>query len=283
MYFTVLKKNTLDRQMNKEDLIKMPLEAKIVYSEQIIQEALKKYKKTAIAWTGGKDSTFLLWLVRRVCQANPWPLPSVIFINEGDSFEEIFAFIKEVSKKWQISVIELKNEDILKQVTKVGDIIKVEKLDEINKRELKKLGFNEKEFPFKPESFIGNHLMKTLPLNTFIEKNNIRALFTAIRWDEQEARKNETYFSPREIPPHIRVHPILHFKERDIWDATIKYNIPFNKLYAQGYRSLGARSTTFKVADIPAWEQDLENTQERAGRDQDKEAIMQRLRDLGYM
>ena len=269
--------------MNKEDLIKMPLEAKIVYSEQIIQEALKKYKKTAIAWTGGKDSTFLLWLVRRVCQANPWPLPSVIFINEGDSFEEIFAFIKEVSKKWQISVIELKNEDILKQVTKVGDIIKVEKLDEINKRELKKLGFNEKEFPFKPESFIGNHLMKTLPLNTFIEKNNIRALFTAIRWDEQEARKNETYFSPREIPPHIRVHPILHFKERDIWDATIKYNIPFNKLYAQGYRSLGARSTTFKVADIPAWEQDLENTQERAGRDQDKEAIMQRLRDLGYM
>jgi len=56
----------------------------------------------------------------------------------------------------------------------VGDIIKVEKLDEINKKELKKLGFNEKGFPFEPESFIGNHLMKTLPLNTFIEKNNIR-------------------------------------------------------------------------------------------------------------
>jgi len=37
------------------------------------------------------------------------------------------------------------------------------------------------------------------------------------------------------------------------------------------------------MADIPAWGQDLENTVERAGRRQDKEKTMDRLRKLGYM
>ncbi|MFQ5838594.1 MAG: phosphoadenosine phosphosulfate reductase, partial [Thermoplasmata archaeon] len=32
----------------------------------------------------------------------------------------------------------------------------------------------------------------------------------------------------------------------------------------------------------PAWEQDLEASSERAGRAQDKEEIMERLRALGY-
>jgi 3'-phosphoadenosine 5'-phosphosulfate sulfotransferase (PAPS reductase)/FAD synthetase len=62
-----------------------------------------------------------------------------------------------------------------------------------------------------------------------------------------------------------------------------KKNIPVNKLYAEGYRSLGAKNTTRKVGDKPAWEQDLRNAKERAGRVQDKEEIMKRLRDLGYM
>jgi len=34
---------------------------------------------------------------------------------------------------------------------------------------------------------------------------------------------------------------------------------------------------------VPAYEQDLENTEERAGRRQDKEKMMERLRQLGYM
>jgi phosphoadenosine phosphosulfate reductase len=38
-----------------------------------------------------------------------------------------------------------------------------------------------------------------------------------------------------------------------------------------------------KMSDLPAWEQDLENTTERAGRGQEKEQIMKQLRNLGYM
>jgi phosphoadenosine phosphosulfate reductase len=79
------------------------------------------------------------------------------------------------------------------------------------------------------------------------------------------------------------VHPILHFKERDIWNTIHKNEIPFCSLYYQGYRSLGAKGSTSKASDIPAWEQDLDNTPERVGRSQEKEDIMEKLRDLGYM
>jgi len=81
----------------------------------------------------------------------------------------------------------------------------------------------------------------------------------------------------------MRLHPILHFKERDVWITIFKYDIPFNSLYKLGYRSLGARYSTNKASDIPAWMQDLEHTPERVGRGQDKEKVMDQLRALGYM
>lgn len=125
--------------------------------------------------------------------------------------------------------------------------------------------------------------MKTVPMKVFIEENNVKAVSTAIRWDEQEARRDEVFFSERENPPHIRVQPILHFKERDIWETIHKFKIPYCMLYEIGYRSLGARCSTYKNSDIPAWKQDLENTPERVGRGQDKEKVMAQLRMLGYM
>ena len=169
----------------------------------------------------------------------------------------------------------------------LGEIVQVADLNERNRAEIERLGYEEDEFPYEPESYVGNHLMKTVAMNEFLEKHEIKAFFEGIRWDEQGARASEDYFSPREAtkysPAHDRVSPILHFTERDVWDATFEYEIPYSDLYKQGYRSLGARVTTGKTTDTPAWEQDLENTAERGGRRQDKEHLMERLRQLGYM
>ena len=165
----------------------------------------------------------------------------------------------------------------------MGDIIRVADLNLRNRKEIEKIGFTDESFVFEPESFVGNHLMKTVSMNLFLEKNGIKAISTAIRWDEQEARISESYFSTRTNPDHTRVHPILHFEERDIWNTIHHNNIPFCSLYYQGYRSLGAKGSTTRISDIPAWEQDLENTVERVGRGQDKEKIMGQLRSLGYM
>lgn len=268
----------------REKLMRLNLEEKINCSKVIIKESLKRFgDDLVIASAGGKDSKVALWLYRQTCAEMGMPLPRCIFINEGDVFDEILELMNKIKRLWDVQVIELKNTDVLSRVRGLGDIVKVDGLNERNRKELEYIGFKEKEFPFEPESYAGNHLMKTVPLKVFIEDNSIKAVATAIRWDEQEARKEEVYFSERDNPLHTRVHAILHFKEREVWNTIHKYKIPFCELYRYGYRSLGAKSTTFKNSDIPAWEQDLENTSERVGRQQTKEEIMGKLRELGYV
>ena len=261
------------------------LSKKIAKSMQVISQAFENFphNKIVLAWTGGKDSTLITWLTVKVCEKNSFLKPRAMFINEGDVFEEMIDFVKKWGKKWEIKVDFVSNNNVLKQVKKIGDPVYVKKLSQRNQEELKKLGFKGKKFPFEPESYLGNHLMKTVAMNMYLEKHGIRALITGIRWDEQEARAKETYFSPRKGPDHTRVHPILHFRERDVWQAIHQLDIPYVELYKKGFRSLGAKETTEKLLDIPAWEQDLERTRERAGRRQDKEKIMERLRQLGYM
>ncbi|CAD7770753.1 MAG: Phosphoadenosine phosphosulfate reductase [Candidatus Methanoperedenaceae archaeon GB50] len=217
------------------------LEQREAESRKIIKEAIEKHQgKIATAWSGGKDSTTVLHLIKQ--EFGKVIIP-VVFIDTSVKFPEIYAFRDKLAKEWNLNLIIIKNENALKEIEIAKD---------------------------KKECC---YLLKTLPLRQIIEKNGWQALITAVRWDEQEARKNEVYISPRENPPHLRIHPILHFREIDIWSYIKKYNVPYCELYHKGYRSLGC---------IPCTQLGSAEGPERSGRDQSKEEIMQRLRDLGY-
>ncbi|MDY6780549.1 MAG: phosphoadenosine phosphosulfate reductase family protein, partial [Halobacteria archaeon] len=149
--------------------------------------------------------------------------------------------------------------------------------------EVERLEYRDGTVPYDMDTEVCSHLLKTVALNDVIEEEGYDAVLSGIRWDEQEARSDEEYFSPRENPDHDRVHPILHFTEQDIWDTSLEKKVPVNPLYEQGYRSIGSEPSTEKTTDVPAWEQNLDDTVEREGRSQDKEGIMEHLRDLGYM
>ncbi len=266
------------------------LSTKIEKSKEIFKQAFKKFnvEKTRIIWSGGKDSTLVLWICRQFCQEYELEIPKAFTIDEGDTFKEIEDFLKEYSKEWNVELDWGRNDDVLKACNyKLNAEVDVKDLNERNQAELKRIGFDQEKFPFEAESYVGNHLMKTVVFNTYLADNSVEAIFQGLRWDEQPARKNDEYFEDiaeaELVPAHTRCRPILHFTERDIWDTTLHYKIAYCPLYSQGYRSLGAKTTSFKAADIPAWKQDLENTTERGGRRQDKEKAMQRLRKLGYM
>jgi len=269
---------------------KKELEDKIEKSKKVIREAFSKFdpQDLAVTWTGGKDSTLTTWLVKSVCDEDGTKMPKAMTIDEGDSFEEIQSFLKKYSKEWGIDLVWCKNADVIDAAGgELGADVKVEDLNSQNQKEIReRLQYTGDKFPFEAESWIGNHLMKTVVFNNFLKEHNIKAMFMGIRWDEQPARKKDDYFAEKGdsyTPTHTRIQPILHFTERDIWDTTKTFDIPYCPLYEQGYRSLGAATTSVKMSDIPAWEQDLENTVERAGRRQDKEKAMDRLRKLGYM
>ena len=69
----------------------------------------------------------------------------------------------------------------------------------------------------------------------------------------------------------------------DLPEGVAQEDVPISPKYFAGFRSLGSEVSTEKTTEEPAWLQNLEDTTERAGRAQDKEDLMERLRDLGYM
>jgi phosphoadenosine phosphosulfate reductase len=228
--------------------------------------------------------------MRQFCAENKITLPRVMTIDEGDAFPEITDFLVKYSKQWNIDLNWCCNWDVLRACqSHLGETVHVKDLNERNKAELKRIGFEGDSFLFEAESSnVGNHLMKTVVFNQFIENNEIKAMFMALRKDEQAARRNDTPFTEKEaghlMPAHTRISAILDFTERELWNTIMLNKVPYCSLYEIGYRSLGARTTSNPSAvGVTAWEQDLEHTTERAGRRQDKEQSMERLRKLGYM
>ena len=296
------------------------LESKIEQAIDVTRRGLEEYEQPAVMWTGGKDSTLTLYFVTEVAEEFGFEVPPAIFIDHFQHFEEIHGFVDRWAEQWGVDVHYASNDNIGAYVEEngldPGDEIPVEALDEHNRHHVREiLEYEEDTFPYLLDTYVGNHLLKTVALNDALREHEVDGVLSGVRWDEQEARAGETFFSPRHdpdtYPPHDRVHPILQFAERDVWDAFWQYvvpetvpefpeghvprsatdlpaglewaDIPVSPKYVAGYRSLGSEVSTDKTTDEPAWLQNLEETTERAGRAQDKEDLMERLRDLGYM
>jgi sulfate adenylyltransferase subunit 2 len=95
---------------------------------------------------------------------------------------------------------------------------------------------------------------------------------------------------------HIRIHPLLHWTELNIWEYIERENIPVIPLYfdngkGERYRSLGCAPCTFPIKSTAKNVRDIieelrhTRTSERSGRAQDKESedAFEKLRRDGYM
>ena len=260
------------------------LESKSIY---IIREAYRQFKDIALLWSIGKDSTTLLWLTRKAFYGKiPFP---VVHIDTSYKFKEIYEFRDKWAREWGLRLIVGRNEEAIKA------------------------GMG----PDKGKLECCTAL-KTDALKMTIAEHGFKALLLGIRRDEHGIRAKERVFSPRDRefqwnyrdqPPelwdqyksrqegeqHIRVHPLLHWTELDIWTYIQREGIPVVDLYfakdGMRYRSIGCETCCSPIpsdADtIDKIVEELKTTTitERSGRDQDKERayMMQKLRSLGYM
>jgi len=269
------------------DIFKMDyldeLESRSIY---IIREAYKQFHDIAMLWSIGKDSSTLLWLCRKAFFGKiPFP---VVHIDTSYKFKKMIEWRDRYAKKWGLNLIVGRNEEAINS-------------------------------GMGPKSKLACcTALKTEALKQTIEKYKFKALLLGIRRDEHEIRSKERYFSPRnqefkwnykDQPPelwdqfkskqsdeeHIRIHPLLHWREVDIWEYIKRENIPITDLYfaknGKRYRSIGCECCCSPIQsdadDIDKIIHELKttNTSERAGRAQDKESayMMQKLRSLGYM
>lgn len=213
-------------------------------SLEVLRQALQRFAshEIAVAFTGGKDSLVVLDLVRR---AGGGQIPMlVLHVDTTVDFPEIYEYRDRLARDWNFQLVVHQNREALAEAPPTDD----------------------------PQFCIFcTKRLKTEALNQAIQKYRWRALITGVRWDEHQARSQEAYFSPR--TGHMRVHPILHFRERDVWEYIEKHHLPYCSLYDKGYRSLGC---------VPCTKPHDKRGPERAGRGTDKEGLMERLRALGY-
>lgn len=261
------------------------LESKSIY---IIREAYKQFRDVSMLWSIGKDSTTLLWMVRKAFY-DQIPFP-VMHIDTFYKFKEIYEYRDSKAKEWGLKLLIAKNEKAL------ADGMSCQKHDPL----------------------VCCTALKTEALKMAIAKYKFKALLLGIRRDEHGIRAKERVFSPRDQefkwdyknqPPelwdqykskqsdedHIRVHPLLHWTEVDIWEYVKREEIPIVSLYfareGKRYRSIGCEPCCSPVdSDADTIDKIIEelkttHTAERSGRAQDKESayIMQKLRSLGYM
>jgi len=260
------------------------LESRSIY---IIREAFEQFKKIGLLWSIGKDSTALLWLCRKAFYGKlPFP---VVHIDTSFKFPAMYEFRDKYAKEWNLNMVIGRNKKAL------DEGMCVEK-----------------------GALVCCTALKTEGLKQIIDKHKFKALLLGIRRDEHGIRAKERYFSPRDTefkwnykdqPPelwdqykskaegetHIRVHPMLHWTELDIWRYVKRESIPISDMYfsknGMRYRSLGCHPCCHPVesnaSNIDEMIKELETTKtaERSGRSQDKENayMMQKLRSLGYM
>jgi phosphoadenosine phosphosulfate reductase len=170
------------------------------------------------------------------------PIP-VLNIDTSVKFKEIYEFRDKLAAEWALDLRIERNDEAIKEIA---------------------IAENKEECCLR---------LKAEVIARAITKYGWEALITGLRWDEQPDRAQIEYFVPYDTPPHIRVQPILHFTEMDIWQYIKNNQVPYCSLYKKGYRSLGCEPCT-RLGQA--------GRNERAGRDQNKEEIMKRLRAMGY-
>jgi sulfate adenylyltransferase subunit 2 len=251
----------------------------------IVREAYATLRPLAMLWSMGKDSTALLWIVRKAFFGEvPFPL---VQLDTELELDEVYAFRDRLAREWRLDLhVELCPPE------------------------------TEMDSTLPPASRAAAR--KTEGLKNYLRRARPQGVIVGIRRDEQATRAKERIVSPRSTdgtwdvraqPPelwgyyatgvphgaHARVHPLLHWTEVDVWRYTQRENIPYVSLYlardGMRYRSLGEKNITVPIrsdADsIDAIIAELSATREpeRAGRvmDRESEDSFERLRTAGYM
>lgn len=257
----------------------------------ILREAFNKFEKLGMLWSIGKDSTVLLWLARKAFFGHvPFPL---VHVDTTYKIPSMIDYRDRVCREWNLELIVGKNEEALKagDTYPLGRATRVECCGRLKKDALKAV----------------------------LDHHAFNGVIVGVRRDEEPTRAKERYFSPRDKnmewnvedqPPelwdqfntdfapgaHIRIHPLLHWTELNIWEYIERESIPIIPLYfanekGERYRSIGCFPCTFPIKSdartVPEIIAELRQTRtpERAGRAQDKESedAFEKLRRDGYM
>ena len=280
------------------------LESQSIY---ILREAYKKFPNLCMLWSIGKDSTVMLWLTRKAFFGHV-PI-SLVHIDTAHKIPAMIEYRDQLARRWSLTMIVGQNRQAL--------------ADGMGPSRGRLTCCSALKTEALKHTLDGSWPRVRLGADGEYHEEQARVPYDGVivgaRADEEGSRSKERYFSPRshnndwdvaDQPPelwnqfktdfapgtHVRIHPLLDWTERNIWEYIDREKIPIIDLYfdqgcGKRYRSIGCETCTAMIespARTPAEiivELGKTTVPERAGRAQDQEETyaMEKLRREGYM
>ena len=240
----------------------LPLDAKIKLSLDRIRKFYDYFNGNVyISFSGGKDSTVLLNLVRSL-----YPKIPAVFVNTGLEYPEIVKFVKtkenviwikpkmnfkDVIEKYGYPVV---SKEVAKQIREIRNT----KSDKLKNRRLYGINKNSGRLsdkwkylinaPFKISDYCCD-VMKKRPFKV---------------WEKQTGNKPIIGMMVSDSRSRLRLYiksggcnafnasrptsnPLMVWNENDIWEYIRKYNIPYSSIYDMGYHRTGCMFCMFGV------------------------------------
>lgn len=251
------------KQEQLKQLQCLPLQSKIIASERRIKEWYEHYDgDVTVSFSGGKDSTVLLHLVRQL-----YPEVKAIFVNTGLEYPEIVDFVRTIP-----NVIELRpKKDFLSVVKRYGYPVVSKRMAQYigNVQTAKDLNtatavlrltgvtIGGKESPMSKisDKWIKLALQKDIKISDqcckYLKKDALDSIpshpYVGTMASDSAKREQSWYQygcnafdikSPRSAP-------ISFWNEEDIWNYLTDNNIPYCKIYDMGYSRTGCSFCLF--------------------------------------
>lgn len=221
-----------------------------------------------ISFSGGKDSTVLYWLARKI-----YPDIKAVFCNTGNEYPDIVKFVRGMKDSGlNIDIIQpkLKPKEVLAKygfplVSKeTSQLVHVIKYNPNSKRAQAAMTKPKTELFAMPrkweflinEPFKTSHMccdkLKKEPFFYYSRDNNLAPILGTLA-DESRLRKT-TYIRRggcnvfnEETLHKSNSLPLSIWTEKDIWDCIKKYNIPIADIYDKGAERTGCMFCGFGV------------------------------------
>ena len=258
--------------MTRQELIERQgwsLEQKIDHALGVIEHFYNKLNgQVYISFSGGKDSTVLYWLARKI-----YPDIKAVFCNTGNEYPDIVKFVREMKDSGlNIDIIQrkLKPKEVLAKygfplVSKeTSQLVRAIRYNPNSKRSQRAMNLPKTQLyamPRKWEFLINERFdtsnmccdkLKKEPFFYYSRDNGLAPILGTLA-DESRLRTStyirrggcnvfneETLYKSSSLPLSI-------WTEKDIWDCIKKYNIPIADIYNKGVERTGCMFCGFGI------------------------------------
>ena len=208
----------------------------------ILRETFRHFKKSAMLWSIGKDSCVMLWLARKAFLGHV-PFPCV-HVDTSYKIPEMIEFRDRLAREWNLNLIVGQNTEALA----AGRTFPNGVLDRVGcctalKRDPLAAVIADRNSTRRSSSASGATRKARAPRSGISPRATRTSNGISVTNRRSSGAMFQTDFEPG---THLRVHPLLHWTELNVWEYIHRENIPLVSLYyarnGRRYRSLWLRA-----------------------------------------